>query len=85
MLNSGKKITRPSDDPVVAVKGMGYRVELEKNQQYQRNMDQAHSWLDSTDEALNQVGTVLIRMKELIVQAANDSNTQQEKILKEEY
>ena len=58
---------------------MGYRVELEKNQQYRRNMDQAHSWLDSTDEALNQVGTVLIRMKELIVQAANDSNTQEER------
>ncbi|AWE06384.1 flagellar hook-associated protein FlgL [Lysinibacillus sp. 2017] len=79
MLESGMKISRPSDDPVVAVKGMGYRVELDKNVQYQRNMDQAHSWLDSTDESLDQVGTVLIRVKELIVQAANDTNTKEER------
>ena len=72
-LNSGKVINRPSDDPVVAVKGMGYRVDLDKNEQYQRNMRQAHTWLDSTDEAwINR--TSLIR-KELIVQAANDTNT----------
>lgn len=78
-LNSGKVINRPSDDPVVAVKGMGYRVDLDKNVQYQRNMREAHTWLDSTDEALDQVGTVLIRVKELIVQAANDTNTQEDR------
>lgn len=78
-LNSGKVINRPSDDPVVAVKGMGYRVDLDKNEQYQRNMRQAHTWLDSTDEALNQVGTSLIRVKELIIQAANDTNTEDER------
>lgn len=74
-LNSGKVINRPSDNPVVAVKGMGYRVDLDKNEQYQRNMGQAHSWLDSTDEALDQVGNVLIRVKELVIQAANGTNT----------
>ena len=78
-LNSGKIINRPSDDPVVAIKGMGYRVELEKNQQYQRNMREAHTWLDSTDESLNQVGSVLIRVKELVVQAANDTNTTEDR------
>lgn len=84
-MTSGKVINRPSDDPVVAVKGMGYRVDLDKNKQYQRNMREAHTWLDSTDEALDQVGTVLIRVKELIVQAANDTNTtdEREKILGE--
>ncbi|WP_431029175.1 flagellar hook-associated protein FlgL [Lysinibacillus sp. LZ02] len=75
MLNSGKVITRPSDDPVVAVKGMGYRVELDKNEQYKRNIREAHTWLDSTDEALDQVGSAMKRVKELIVQAANDTNT----------
>lgn len=78
-LNSGKVINRPSDDPVVAVKGMGYRVDLDKNEQYQRNMRQANTWLDSTDEALDQVGSVLTRMKELLVQAANDTNTSEER------
>lgn len=78
-LNSGSIISRPSDDPVVAVKGMGYRTDLDKNEQYQRNMRQAHSWLDGTDEALDQVGTSLIRVKELIVQAANDTHTPEDR------
>ena len=78
-MNSGKVINRPSDDPVVAVKGMGYRVDLDKNVQYQRNMREAHTWLDSTDESLDQVGSVLIRVKELIVQAANDTNTSEDR------
>ncbi|MGE7927678.1 flagellar hook-associated protein FlgL [Lysinibacillus xylanilyticus] len=75
MLDSGSVISRPSDDPVVAVKGMGYRVDLDKNQQYQRNLRDANTWLDTTDEALDQVGDALKRVKELIVQAANDTNT----------
>ena len=78
-MNSGKLINRPSDDPVIAVKGMGYRVDLDKNAQYQRNINEAHTWVDSTDEALDQVGTSLIRVKELIVQAANDTNTSDER------
>lgn len=78
-MNSGSLINRPSDDPVIAVKGMGYRVDLDKNAQYQRNINEAHTWVDSTDEALDQVGTSMIRVKELIVQAANDTNTQEDR------
>lgn len=78
-LNSGSIINRPSDDPVVAVKGMGYRIDLDKNAQYQRNMREANTWLDSTDEALDQVGTSLIRVKELIIQAANDTITTEDR------
>ena len=78
-MNSGSKINRPSDDPVIAVKGMGYRVDLDKNEQYQRNINEANSWIDSTDDALDQVGTALIRVKELIVQAANDTNTTEDR------
>lgn len=79
MLNSGKVISRPSDDPVVAVKGMGYRVDLDKNEQYTRNIREAHTWLDTTDEALGQVGEAMKRVKELIVQAANDTNTTEDR------
>lgn len=85
MINSGMKISRASDDPVVAVKGMQYRVQLDKVDQYQRNINEAESWLDTTDTALDQVGNTLNRVKELIVQAANDTNTpdEREKIQKE--
>lgn len=78
-LTSGMKIVRASDDPVVAVKGMQYRTQLDKIGQFQRNMNEAEAWLDTTDTALDQIGTSLNRVKELVVQAANDTNTADER------
>lgn len=78
-ITTGSKITRPSDDPVVAVKGMGYRRDLAKVEQYTRNMNEVNNWLDASDEALNQVGEQMKRVRELVVQAANDTNTPQER------
>ncbi|MFJ8102416.1 flagellar hook-associated protein FlgL [Lysinibacillus sp. NPDC096212] len=78
-LTSGSKITRPSDDPVIAVKGMGYRRDLAKVEQYTRNMITANSWLDSSDESLNQVGEQMKRVRELVIQAANGTNTPEDR------
>jgi flagellar hook-associated protein 3 FlgL len=79
-IQSGTKITRPSDDPVIAVRGMAYRTELTKIEQYQRNTNEVNAWLDTSDEALDQVGSGLIRVKELVVQAANDTNTPEDRL-----
>lgn len=70
-INTGKKITRPSDDPVVAMKGMQYRTELAKVEQFQRNIGEVHSWLDTTDNTLDKVNSALQRTNELMVQASN--------------
>lgn len=78
-INTGSKITRPSDDPVIAIKGMSYRKDLNKVSQFERNMNEVNSWLDSSDDALGQVGDALNRVKELVVQAANDTNTADER------
>ena len=74
-INSGKKITRPSQDPVVATKGIGYRTDLSKVEQYQRNIGEVNNWLDSSDDALDHVGQAVIRIQELVTDAANDSKT----------
>lgn len=74
-ITSGKKITRASDDPVIAVKGMGYRTQLGKVEQFIRNTGEVNSWYDTTDMSLGQAGDALNRVKELVVQAANDTNT----------
>ncbi|MEC1178891.1 flagellar hook-associated protein FlgL [Metasolibacillus meyeri] len=78
-LYSGKKVNRPSDDPVIAIKGMSYRTELDRTEQYKRNIGEANTWLDATDDALGQVGDILNRVKELVVQAANDTNTEDDR------
>lgn len=70
-LSSGKKITRPSDDPVIATRGMYYRSSLIENEQYQRNVSEALSWMDVADNALNETGNILKRAQELVIQSGN--------------
>lgn len=79
MMTSARKFARPSDDPVAAIKGMNYRVQLDKINQFQRNLNEAEGWLDTTDTSLDQVGSTLNRIKELVIQAANDTNTPDER------
>ncbi|MFS0559820.1 flagellar hook-associated protein FlgL [Terribacillus sp. 179-K 1B1 HS] len=70
-LSSGKKITKPSDDPVVATKGMSYRTEVRDVEQYKRNLSEAQSWIDNSDSALGNATSALQRIRELAVQASN--------------
>ncbi|MBD8071396.1 flagellar hook-associated protein FlgL [Bacillus sp. PS06] len=73
-LATGKKITKPSDDPVVAIKGMRYRTDLTEIEQYQRNLSEVYSWMESSDSALGDMTSALQRVRELTVQASNGSN-----------
>lgn len=66
-LSSGSKIAKPSDDPVVAARGMFYRSSLMENEQYKRNVDEVKSWMDMTDSTLDEVGNVMKRLKELLI------------------
>ncbi|WP_342540895.1 flagellar hook-associated protein FlgL [Heyndrickxia sp. FSL K6-6286] len=66
-----KKITRPSDDPVVAMKGVFYRTNLKEVEQFKRNFTEAHNWIDNTDAALDQATKVMQRIRDLTLQAAN--------------
>lgn len=79
-LASGSKLTRPSDDPVAAVKGMGYRTTLDKNEQYTRNMNEVHGWLETTDTTLTQTNNALTRVKDLVTQAASDTLTSEDRL-----
>ncbi|WP_010631877.1 flagellar hook-associated protein FlgL [Sporolactobacillus vineae] len=74
-LASGKKITRPSQDPVVATMGIAYRTDVSHVAQYQKNVTTAQKWLDSSDSALGQVNDVLQRVRELVTEASNDTYT----------
>ncbi|WP_100332369.1 flagellar hook-associated protein FlgL [Bacillus xiapuensis] len=72
-INTQKKITRPSDDPVVAMKGMSYRTAVLEVEQYQRNFGEAYNWVENTDSALDKATQALHRIRELTVQASNDT------------
>lgn len=72
-LATGKKINRPSDDPVVAMKGMVYRTNLTEVEQFKRNFSEAYNWIENSDAALDKATQALQRIRELVVQASNDT------------
>ncbi len=74
-LATGKKIQVPSDDPVVAARALKLRTDVAEIEQYQRNLKDARSWLDMTEDALAKIGDVLERARELTVQGSNGTNT----------
>src|SRR5690242_15840742 len=74
-LATGRRINKPSDDPVGIAFALRYRSEIAANEQYESNANAAVSWMDYTDVTLNQAGSVLQRVRELTVQAANGTNS----------
>lgn len=72
-ISTGKKVNRPSDDPVVVMKGISYRTDLSEVQQYKRNFSEAYNWIENTDAALDNAGQALQRIRELVVEASNDT------------
>lgn len=76
MLSSGRKISIPSDDPSGTVKAMGYRSNLVEIEQYISNVDSAENFLKATDTAMDQITNIVQRVRELSVEAANDTYEQ---------
>lgn len=74
-LATGKKISLPSDDPIVASKSLKLRTDVAEIQQYKRNTDDATNWMEITESTMNQITEVVQRMREITVQAANGTNT----------
>jgi flagellar hook-associated protein 3 FlgL len=72
-LSTGKKITKPSDDPVVAMKGMYYRSDLASVDQYKRNLSELHLWMDNSEAGMSQANSALQRIRELVVQGQGGS------------
>lgn len=71
--STGQKISRPSEDPVVAVRALKLRDNLNQlNQYYERNIPDAKSWMDITEGALTNINTVLTRVYEQCNQGSND-------------
>lgn len=78
-INSGKKVNRPSDDPVTAMKGINYRAELNNVEQFARNIGEAHNWLDTTDDTYDKIGSALQRANELMVNASSGTTTEEDR------
>ncbi|WP_017726239.1 flagellar hook-associated protein FlgL [Halalkalibacterium ligniniphilum] len=84
-LATGKRITRASQDPMVAMKGIRYRTQVAEVEQFKRNLREVYNWMDTADSTLNEATQSLQRIRELATQASNDTyeKTQRANIAKE--
>src|SRR5438045_9543177 len=72
-ITSGSRISKPSDDPIGAARALNLDDSIAQSQQYQRNIDQAKSWLHSTDSTLDAVTQTIQRVRELAVAGAHET------------
>lgn len=72
-LSTGKRIDRASDDPAGAAISLGHRQDIAFEAQMRRNLSNGTAFLNATDSALASAGDVIQRVRELTVQASNDT------------
>ena len=79
-MTTQKKIIRPSDDPIIAVRALRFRSNLsELNQYYERNIPDAQSWLEVTEGALNNMEKLLENIYTKCVHGSTDVKTQEDR------
>ncbi|HCH33303.1 MAG TPA: flagellar hook-associated protein 3 [Oceanospirillaceae bacterium] len=72
-LSSGKKILRPSDDPALASAINNLKSQMDINQRYLTNLGRMEDTLKMQEASVSSSIEVVSRIKELSVQAANDT------------
>ena len=71
-ISTGKKITRPSDDPVIAIRALRLRSTVTQlNQYYEKNASDAEKWLKVTEDSLKTLTDVLT---DAVKQATDGAN-----------
>ena len=74
-MSDGKRIHRPSDDPVRVIRSMQYRSAVMQNQQYVDNVKSAQSWMEMTDKAVGDLSDLVSQAKSLVVRAIEPNST----------
>jgi len=72
-MSSGRRINKPSDDPIGTIRDLDYRKELSKIQQYRGAIAQGQNWMGIYDNALADVNRMLSSARELAVAMANET------------
>ena len=74
-VTGGKRINRPSDDPIGQAEVIRFEKSLKNSDQYLRNIDRLSSFVSVSEGALQTVQDQLVRVRSLAVQGANATNT----------
>ncbi len=75
-----KKITRPSDDPIVAIRALSLRASLAEIEQYlTSNIPDAESWLQVSESSLENMDSILSDIYKYCDQGASDQFTEEDR------
>jgi flagellar hook-associated protein 3 FlgL len=84
-ISTGRRINRPSDDPIGTTKALNLRMLEKLNEQYQKNIEDASSWLNFNDSVLDDLQTALNRAKGIAIQGSDSTlNTEDRSALANE-
>lgn len=75
---SGRLFDRPSDNPIGMSRSLKLYTDISRVNQYERNLNDANSWMHTTEEALKELEQILQRTRELSVDAANGTKTEED-------
>ncbi|MCQ2519423.1 MAG: hypothetical protein MJ107_02710 [Lachnospiraceae bacterium] len=71
-----KKISRPSDDPIIALRSLRLRTNVSQTEQYkEKNAEDAESWLEVTEDAINTLSEIITDIRKQYVKGASDTLT----------
>ena len=73
MMSSGRRISKPSDDPIGTQKDLRYRNVLTEIVQYKKNITNASNLLASYDNILGSMKDILSTANEVAISLANDT------------
>lgn len=72
---TGRRILKPSDDPLSLSKAIRARAILKDDLQYLRNIEDALSWLENTEPEVDAMVTVMTELKEIAIEGASDNKS----------
>jgi flagellar hook-associated protein 3 FlgL len=72
-VSTGRRINHAADDASGAARAIRLRGELAGAARQTQNADAASLWLDTTERALGEITSIVQRVRELTVQAGNDT------------
>ena len=79
-MSTQKKINRPSEDPVIAIRALRLRSSLNQVSMYlDKNIPDASSWLDITEGALDEGNSIITKLYGYCTQGATDSYSSEQR------
>lgn len=69
-ISTGKKINRPSDDPIAMSRIVYYKTQISSIGEYKRAIDSAKTSLDALDSSLSSLNNIMVRARELALRGA---------------